>query len=267
MRSMVGAALAFILIGACLAAVSAQTVRFPTPVPSRTPTPTPSPTPTPEPKQLPCPAVSIQAAPQQIKEGQPLSFALNLNGGDPRIQPTILWNISSGSIKAGQNSRKIDVDSTGSGQDREIKAGVWVGGFAPECLLEAKAAVKVIPPPAKIGEVGELAPDKVANMLKVLGSTVAQSPDNLYVFVYAGRKSDRGYTFNWLKRMKDELSMAGLDPRRIIAMDGGFREEPGFEFWTVPPGSEAPRPSPTVRRDEIVYPRPNPSVAPVKKPN
>ncbi len=267
MKRTVAGLLPILLTGIFVVAGSAQVVRFPTPTPSRTPTPTPSPTPTPEPKQMPCPTVGIQAAPGgQIRDGQPVSFVLNLNGGDSRVQPTILWSVSAGLIKAGQNSRKIDVDSTGSGADREIKAGVWVGGYAPECLLEAKAAIKVIPAAAKIGEVGELAPDRLTNLLKVLGSTLAQSPDNLYIFAYAGRKSDRGYALNWLKRMKDEISMAGLDARRIVAMDGGFREEPSFEFWTVPPGSEAPRPSPTVRRDEIVFPRPVASPPSPKKP-
>src|SRR4051812_41751337 len=119
------------LIGFLITAASGQVIRFPTPSPSRTPTPTPSPTPTPEPKQMPCPTIAIQAAPgQQIREGQPVSFVLNLNGGDSRIQPTILWSVSGGAIKLGQNTRKIDVDSIGSGADRELKAAVWVGGYA-----------------------------------------------------------------------------------------------------------------------------------------
>src|SRR5262245_59238469 len=83
-----------------LSAASAQVIRFPTPTPSRTPTPTPSPSPTPEPKQMPCPAIAVQAAPgPQVRDGQPVSFLLNINGGDPRVQPTILWNITAGTIK------------------------------------------------------------------------------------------------------------------------------------------------------------------------
>jgi hypothetical protein len=131
-------------------------------------------------------------------------------------------------------------------------------------LLQSKAKIKIIPPAAKVGEVGELKPEAEANMLKVLGTTVSQSTDLLYVISYAGRKSDRGYAFTALKRMKDGLTMAGMDSRRVVTLDGGFREEPQVEFWIVPLGSEPPRPTPTVNRNEIIYSRPN--QPPTKKP-
>lgn len=191
-----------------------------------------------------------------VKDGAQVLFALNIGGGDSRIQPTILWNLSAGSVKDGQNTRRLTVDSTGAGAsfDREIKADVWVGGYAPECVLQASATVKVIPPAAKFGEFGEVADDVLKQNLKVLSDFLAQSPDNLYLIAYAGRKSERGFTVNWVRRMKTGLFSANIDPRRIMAMDGGFREEPMFEFWIVPKGSEPPRPAPTVDRSEIVYP-------------
>jgi len=241
---------------------NAQVIRFPTPTP--TPRPSPSPTPTPEPRVLPCPNVNVQAQPaQMIKDGQPVTFSVNIGGGDPRIQPTILWNLSAGSVKDGQNTRRLTVDSTGAGAslDREIKADVWVGGYAPECVLQASATVKIIAPAAKFGEFGEVADDVLKQNLKVLTDFLTQSPDNLYLIAYAGRKSERGFTVNWVRRIKAGLFTANVDPRRIMAIDGGFREEPTFEFWIVPKGSEPPRPAPTVDRSEIVYP-PNPPKKP-----
>jgi len=238
--------------------VRAQIIRFPTPTP--TPRPSPSPTPTPEPRILPCPNVSVQAQPgQAVKDGQPVSFAANIGGGDPRIQPTLIWNLSAGTIKEGQNTRRLVVDSTGAGSslDREIKADVWVGGYAPECLLQASYTVKIIAPAVKFGEFGEVAEDVLKRNLKIVSDFLAQSPDNLYLIAYAGRKSERGFTFKWVQRMKADLIAAGISQRRIMAMDGGFREEPLFDFWIVPIGSEPPRPMPTVDRREIVYP-PNP---------
>ena len=244
--------------------------RYPFPgIPTPTPTPRPqrSPTPTPEPRALPCPKVTVQAqSAKQVRDGQPVSFGVNIAGGDPKVQPTLLWSTNGGFIKDGQGSRKIDVDTTGAGglPDGELVADVWVGGYAPECVIQEKAKIKVIAPAAKFGEFGELSPKAVSENLAALANYMSQTQDNIYFFAYAGRKSERGFAGNWLRKMKDELVVAGLAPRRVIAMDGGFREEPAFEFWIVPIGAEPPRPSPTVRRDEIVYP--NTRTPPVRRP-
>ena len=245
---------------------NAQT-RYPFPVATPTPTPRPqrSPTPAPEPRSAPCPKVTVQAqSAKQVRDGQPVSFGVNIAGGDPKVQPTLLWSTNGGFIKDGQGSRKIEVDTAGAGglPDGELVADIWVGGYAPECVIQEKAKVKVIAPAAKFGEFGELPPKAVSENLSALASYISQTQDNIYFFAYAGRKSERGYVANWLRKMKDELTIAGVAPRRIMAMDGGFREDPAFEFWIVPIGAEPPRPSPTVRRDEIVYP----TRVPVKRP-
>jgi hypothetical protein len=256
-----------ILFTLSMVSAGAQT-RYPFPVATPTPTPRPqrSPSPTPEARTLPCPKVTVQAqSAKQVRDGQPVSFAANIAGGDPKIQPTLLWSTNGGFIKDGQGTRKVDVDTSGAGglPDGELVADLWVGGYAPECVIQEKAKIKVIAPAAKFGEFGELPPKAVSENLAALASFLAQSQDNIYFFAYAGRKSERGYVANWLRKMKDELVIAGLNPRRVIAMDGGFREEPAFEFWVVPLGAEPPRPSPTVRRDEIVYPS---TRAPARRP-
>jgi len=84
----------------------------------------------------------------------------------------------------------------------------------------------------------------------------------LYVIVYAGRASERGFTQNWVKKIKMELAADGVADSRVYAMDGGFREQPLFDFWIVPIGADPPRPEPTVKRSEIVYPK----TTPTKKP-
>jgi len=236
------------------------------PFPYRTPTPTPtpgispSPTPTPQPRPSACPRVQVQTQTgKTVRDGQSLTFAANITGGDPKVQPTLLWNVNAGFVKSGQGTQKIEVDSTGAGTlpDRELVVEVWVGGYAPECVIQESTRVKIIAPATKFGEFGELEWKAITENLKVLADFLAQSPDNLFVIVYAGKKSERGYAFNWMRKLKDELVFDGLAQRRIMAMDGGFREDPAYEFWIVPVGAEPPRPSPTVRREEVEYP-PNP---------
>ena len=169
--------LSFLLL---VGTAGAQVVRLPTPTPS--PRPTPSPTPTPDPRSVPCPNVSVQPqGAQLVRDGQSVNFAANIVGGDPKIQATMLWSTSAGTIKQGQYTRSIEVDSTGAGStpDREIRADLWVGGYAPECLLQASAKVKIIAPPVKFGEFGEVKPDVLTVNLKALADFLEQSPDNL----------------------------------------------------------------------------------------
>jgi hypothetical protein len=242
-------------------AAAQYVIRTPTP----TPTPRPSPTPTPEPRNVPCPSIGVQ--PQsgpQVRDGQKTGFIANIAGGDPKVIPVLLWSTSAGFITQGQGTRRIEVDTTGAGSapDREIRADIWVGGYAPECQSQASATVKIIAPAAKFGDFGEVAPDVLERNLKALADYMAQSPDNLWLIAYAGRNSERGFTFAWIKRIKDGLIQAGVPPRRIMAIDGGFHEQPLFDFWIVPIGAEPPRPAPTVDRSEIVYPK----TAPAKKP-
>ena len=239
--------------------------RSPTPTPTPTPSQKPPPQIAPEPRAGQCPVVSVQAQPPgPIRDGQRIYFSANIAGGDPRVVPNILWSTLGGSVMSGQNSRRIEVDSTGAGSapERDVRADLWVGGYAGNCVLQASASVKVIPPPVKFGEFGEVATETLTKNIKTLASFLSQSPDSVYLIAYAGRSSERGFVANWVKRIRDGLIEEGVSSRRIMVMDGGFREEPLFDFWIVPIGSIPPRPEPTVRRNEIVYP----PRAPVKKP-
>jgi len=218
-----------------------------------------------EPKAQGCPALSVQAQPNgPIRDGQRVVFSANLAGADPKTAPTIVWSTTAGSVMQGQGSGRIEVDSTGAGSttEREIKAEVWVGGYAPECVLQGSASVKVIAPAVKFGEFGEVNAETLTTNLKALSEFMTQTPDDLYLIAYAGRNSERNFTSTWLKRIRDGLIAAGVEPRRMAMTDGGFREKPLFDFWIVPAGSDTPRATPTIKRSEIVYPK----TAPAKKP-
>ena len=216
----------------------------------------------------PCPRLEIQGPSGKIlRDGQPVSFGVNIAGGDNNIAPTIIWNVSAGTITSGQGTRTIHVDSTGAGSDRQIVADLWVGGYAPECVLQASAAVRVAGPANKFDEFGELTAEKESERLAALVSAATSTNDHVVVFAYAGRTNVRGHAGNMLRRIKTQLAASGLQGERISITDAGFREQPAVELWLVPEGSEAPRPSPTVDRKEIVYPKTAPTrTTPAKKP-
>jgi hypothetical protein len=244
--------LPILLVVFFIGAVSGQDP-LPSPVPQ-----SPAPKPPQEAQAAPCPQLNVQAeAQRQIRDGQPVVFTANIAGGDPKALPTILWNVSAGTISRGQNTRTIVVDSTGAGStpEREIRADLWVGGYAPECVLQASAVVKVIAPAVKFGEFGVVPDEIVTRNLKALANFLSGSPDDLRLIIYSGRNSERGFAYTWAKRIKAELVGNGVSDQRITVLDGGFREEPLFDFWIVPIGADPPRPSPTIDRREIARPR------------
>jgi hypothetical protein len=216
-------------------------------------------------EQVPaCSAITVQPQPAgTVREGQKVYFTVSYQTVQPRNGTTIIWNTSSGSIVRGQGTSRIEVDSTGAGAtaEREVKADVWISG-SPECVMQATAAVKVIAPATKFGDFGEVSSEAFAANIKSLADYMSQSPDFLYVIAYAGRNSERGFTQNWLKRIKTGLSQAGVADSKVYAVDGGFREQPLFDFWIVPIGADPPRPEPTIKRSEIVYPKTTPAKRP-----
>jgi len=241
--------------------------------PGYRPAPTASPTPVQQqpaqPPVAPCPNIGVQSQGSQIvPDGQKAIFIASINGGDPKAVPTIVWNVSAGYIEQGQNTRRIIVDTTGAGTtpEKEVKADVWISGYAPECVLQGSASVKIQPSAVKFGEFGVVPYETVTRNLKALAEFLAQTPDNLYVIVYAGRTNERGFAANWARRLRDGLVALGVNSRRIVALDGGFREQPLFDFYTVASDAIPPRPAPTVDRREIVYPKTTPQTPQTKKP-
>jgi hypothetical protein len=216
------------------------------------------------PPASPCPKIDVQSI-RSVREGQTATFAANITGGDPKVQPQLLWSVNSGMIKNGQETRKIEVDTSGAGHYREITADLWVGGYPGECLVQSSATVKVIPPAFKAEEFGEMQPEAEAERMKVYVQPLLQTDDRLLIIGYSGRTTPRGQIIATLNRMKAKLVEDGVESVRVTVVDGGYREEAAFETWLVPQGAEAPKPTPTIDRREIVTPRTSPAT-PARRP-
>ena len=81
-----------------------------------------------------------------------------------------------------------------------------------------------------------------------------RSASNLqgHVIVYGGRRGRRNEAKARAARMKYYLvRIRGLDPKRVITSDGGFREELSGELWIVRPGEPAPESTPTLSRKDV----------------
>src|SRR5688572_2076312 len=181
----------------------------------------------------PCPKLEIQAPSGRVlKDGQTVVLGANISGGDPNVNPTIVWNLSAGTIMGGQGTRSIQVDTTGAGPMREIVADVWLGGYAGECVVQAATSVKVVGHATKIDEFGDLTPETENERLTNAASAVAQNNDSIYLIAYAGRSNVRGYAVTGLRRMKTYLGSIIRHSDRVGTIDGGFREVPADEAYT-----------------------------------
>ena len=214
----------------------------------------------------PCPRIEVQSPAGRgggVREGQPVTFAANIAGGDQNVTPQILWTVNNGVIKDGQQTRRIEVDTTGAGSTRELTADIWIGGYSGECQSQASATVKIIPPASKADEFGELDTAKENERLSGVAGILAQTDDNLYIIAYSGRTSPRGHAATALRRIRTQLTTLGVSAGRIGVLDGGFRENAEYELWFFPQGAETPKATPTVDRKDIVYPK---AATPARKP-
>lgn len=87
-----------------------------------------------------------------------------------------------------------------------------------------------------------------------------KEPDTkAYIIAYGGREDNPGKARRYALRAKNWLvQWRGTDARRIVALDGGRREEFVVELWLVPSGARPPEPAPTLNvqddsGDNILY--------------
>lgn len=97
---------------------------------------------------------------------------------------------------------------------------------------------------------------------------LAQEPESTgYIIFYGGTRHKypfcssrrlmlprRGESQARAARLKPYLvNSRGIDPRRIVVIDGGYRETWAADLWIVPKGGSPPTPTPTVQPQDIRY--------------
>ena len=73
-----------------------------------------------------------------------------------------------------------------------------------------------------------------------------------YIIAYGGRRGPAGEAQTRADFARNYLvNSRGIDPGRLMTVDGGFREEATTELWLVPSGATAPTASPNVDASEV----------------
>lgn len=78
-------------------------------------------------------------------------------------------------------------------------------------------------------------------------SLVAEPDSKAYIIAYAGRADHPGKSRRYAWRARNYLvEMRGIQPERIVSIDGGRREEFIVELWLAPNSAQPPKPTPTL---------------------
>lgn len=121
----------------------------------------------------------------------------------------------------------------------------------------------------KPDEYGDICWKREKEILRNFAIQLKNEPETTgYIITYGARRVpslevalERG------ERAKKYLSKLGLPDERVVAIDGGFRENLTWELWFVPAGATPPYPTPTVDRGEVeIVPRAGENPCPPGKP-
>lgn len=145
-----------------------------------------------------------------------------------------------------------------------MTATVEVGGFDRTCTETASCTTNFIYDPGsrKLDEYGAIPfKDETARLDSFAAELVNDPTAEGYLLCYGGRRGASGAAQRRCERARGYLvSARGIDLRRLVVVDGGFREQAAVELWLTPSGSTPPIATPTVDPAEV-RPAPRPAAA------
>lgn len=205
------------------------------------------------PQPIPCPYSVNVTAFSSATEGEVITFSAKAGyTGTSALNYT--WTVSpaSATIVSGAGEPTIMVDTNGLGNQKVTAILVVDDGSGERlCRQTAQASTSIIPLPPPVIKCFDCFPftvfDDTKARLDNLAIELQNSPSSQgYIIAYSGRASRAGQADRLIKRAKDYLmEQRGIDAGRLTTINGGFRDTDYFEFWVVPQGAEAPRPTPT----------------------
>ncbi|MFN2454948.1 MAG: PEGA domain-containing protein [Pyrinomonadaceae bacterium] len=214
-----------------------------------------------KPAKSPCPYPVSVSAPVSVNDGDMVTFASDASyGGNSALNYT--WTVSppSARISSGAGTPTITVDTTGLGRQRVTAILVVDDGSGERaCRQVAQASTNIVPlapapvQPRKFDEFPSIAFDDDKARLDNLAIELQNTPNAQgYVIVYGGRSSRPGQSDRLGERARSYLvSQRGIDARRIVVVNGGYRDTDYFELYLVPQGAPTPVPAPTVQPSEV----------------
>lgn len=136
------------------------------------------------------------------------------------------------------------------------------------CIVIAGYAYAAVSPTQIFDSFGDICCDDEKARLDNFAVALKQDSElQGYIMFYGGRSQNypychssrqrlqrRGESQTRAARLKPYLVNAhALDPKRVVVINGGYRESWSAELWLVPKGAIPPTPSPTVQPQDIRF--------------
>jgi hypothetical protein len=209
----------------------------------------------------PCPFPVNVSAPQNVAEGEIITFTADTNySGTASLKYNWVLSPATARIMSGAGTPTITVDSTGLGGQRVIATlAVDDGSPDPACAQTAQAVAVVAAVERKVlvarefDECNNCTFDDQKARLDNLAVELQNDPSaHAHIIVYGGKTSPIGQVDRLMTRARDYLvNERGIDNSRIVVVNGGFRASDTVELWVVPTGAAAPRATPTVQAGDL----------------
>jgi hypothetical protein len=190
-----------------------------------------------------CPTVTITGPAGVTLPGQSMTFTANISGGDGL---SLNWSVSGGTIREGQGTRSIVVDTTNADAGSTITATLNLSGFDPNCgscVAEYRESGPVSPNPEAIlvDEFGRLSNDEIRAKLDIFFAELSNNPgDQGYIINYGTSREIAARE----RLIANHIRFRRFDASRITMVSGGDSPtgEPNTKLYRVPQGAENPAP-------------------------
>ena len=184
----------------------------------------------------------IASCPLEVVEGAPLFFSAQISDADQSLKIDYRWKVSRGQIKSGQGTPSILVDTTDLG-NQIVRAAVRVDGVEGLPRVSCATRVKALPKSYKLYEYDEStgAEEKTKHLYRLSLRLKIGLDERAYIVAYSRRGRPREESMaeaNLARRfLVDER---GVEPARVVVLDGGFRRAASVELWIVQNGATPP---------------------------
>ncbi|HEX8282530.1 MAG TPA: hypothetical protein VF588_04210 [Pyrinomonadaceae bacterium] len=202
-----------------------------------------------------CPVVKV-SCPDTANPGERIDFNALVEPAGAGLKLNYTWEVSAGTVEGGQSASSLKLDTTGISRGQVITATVEVAGLPEGC--ERKASCSTVVPQAIIGcgfdEYGNIKFDDEKARLDNFAIELQNDPTaEGYLTCYGGRRGYEGEARRRCERAKNYVAtVRGIEPARIVTVDGGFRTDLTVRLTIVPAGAAPPEPAPTVDPREVI---------------
>jgi hypothetical protein len=188
-----------------------------------------------------CPTLSV-SGPTSVKEKEMMTFTANASGVDKYN-----WTVSAGTIKEGQGTSVISVDTSDVACGTSVTATAeMMGGsnICTDCRTTSSATSEItcpLPPvkATKLNEQGPAVADDIKNSLQnIRDGEFSSDPTATLYILNTGSAKERAKRNAVLNKSIDFL---GMDRSRIVIKDNGGSGAINTEYWIVPAGAEPPQ--------------------------